>query len=51
MPLMPRAMKDKGTKIAFKLIGTPANLVKHRKTKQENAVAARLNFEESRLVR
>lgn len=51
MPLMPRVMKDKATKIAFKLIGTPANLIKHRKTEHEKRVAARLNFEESRLVR
>jgi hypothetical protein len=51
MPLMPRVKKGKGTKIAFKLLGTPANLVKHKKTARENEVTARLNFEESRLVR
>jgi len=51
MPLMPRVMKDKGTKIAFKLIGTPANLVKHKKTQHEKQIAARLNYEETRLTR
>ena len=50
MPLMPR-MKSKGQKIAQAIIGTPANLVKHRKTEHERMVRARLNDEETRLSR
>jgi len=51
MPLMPRVMTDKTTKVAFKILGVPANLAKNTKTKKQRQVDARLNFEESRLVR
>lgn len=50
MPLMPR-FKSKGSKIAYNILGTPANLIKHRKSERDTKVDKRLNFEESRLVR
>ena len=50
MPLMPR-FKSKGSKVCHAILGTPANLVKQRKTEHEKLVNARLNMEETRLVR
>ncbi len=50
MPLMPRA-KTKGQKVAFAILGTPANLVKKRRSEHEKMVNMRLNIEETRLSR
>ena len=47
---MPRPDK-KATKIIFNILGTPANLAKNRETAKERKLNARLNWEESRLVR
>ena len=50
MPVMPR-FKSKGSKIAFAIIGTPPNLIKTRQSEYDRKVNARLNWEETRLVR
>lgn len=50
MPLMPR-MKSKGERVAYAILGVPANMVKVRKTKREREISNRLNYEDSRLVR
>ena len=50
MPLMPRN-NSKGSKVCHNILGTPANLVKQRKTEHEKQVNARLNLEETRLSR
>lgn len=50
MPLMPRK-NSKGSKVAYAILGKPANLVKQKLSEHEKYVRARLTFEESRLVR
>ena len=50
MPLMPRA-KGKGKKVAYAILGTPANLIKRKKSEHERQVRERLTFEETRLSR
>ena len=50
MPLMPR-FKSKGSKVCHDILGTPPNLVKQRKSERDKIVNARLNLEETRLVR
>ena len=50
MPLMPRK-NSKGSKVAYAILGKPANMVKQNLSEHEKYVRARLNFEESRLVR
>ncbi len=50
MPLMPR-FKSKGSKVAYAILGTPANLMKHRSNQQSTKVNRRLIVEETRLVR
>lgn len=50
MPIMPR-FKSKGSKVCHNILGIPANLVKQRKSEREKIVTARLNMEETRLVR
>lgn len=49
MPAMPRFSK-KGTKIAYKLLGTPENMVKKNKGK-ESTVERQLLFQETARVR
>lgn len=49
MPAMPR-IKGKAQKIAYNILGIPANMRKY-KTKDSNKTKDRLNFEEMRLVR
>jgi hypothetical protein len=49
MPVMPRP-KGNGKKIAFKLLGVPANL-KEKKTEKQKRVNRRLAFEETSRVR
>ena len=49
MPVMPRLDK-KSTDIAFNILGTPANLSRKRK-KKEQEVNKRLLFEETSRVR
>ena len=50
MPLMPRPDK-KATKVAYALLGTPANLVKHKMSKHDQEVEMRLQSQETRLMR
>lgn len=49
MPAMPR-IPGKPTKIAYKILGVPANIAFHR-TKEEKAVNKRLIYEETTRVR
>lgn len=49
MPTMPRAL-SKATRVAYKIMGIPAN-VAHKRTKKEKEVNRRLVFEESSRVR
>lgn len=49
MPGMPRFSK-KGTKIAFKILGTPENILFRRKGK-ENKVDRQLLFQETTRIR
>ena len=49
MPSMPR-LPGKGTKIAFKILGVPANIAS-KKTKEQKAINRRLWFEETSRVR
>lgn len=49
MPAMPRFSK-KGTKIAFKILGTPENILFRRKGK-ENKVDRQLLFQETTRIR
>jgi hypothetical protein len=49
MPVMPRQNK-KATKIAFRILGKPANL-QSKPEKKEKSVKARLIFEETMRVR
>ena len=47
---MPRT-KSKGQKVAFAILGTPANLIKQKKSEHDKMVNRRLNIEETRLSR
>lgn len=49
MPAAPRA-KTKATKIAYKIMGVPAN-IQHKRTKAEKKIDHRLLFEETSRVR
>jgi hypothetical protein len=49
MPTMPR-IPSKATKIAYKVLGIPANL-KNKKTVEQRRVNQRLTFEETARVR
>lgn len=49
MPVMPR-MNKKAKKIAYKILGTPAN-IRHKPTPQEVYVNRRLLYEETYRVR
>lgn len=50
MPGMPRPNK-KAQKIAFDILGTPANLQKNNKSQEKRQVDKRLTFEETVRVR
>jgi hypothetical protein len=50
MPVAPR-QKTKATKIAFKILGKPANLQKHKLSKVQQKINNRLIFEETARVR
>ncbi len=50
MPIMPRPNK-KAEKVAFDILGTPANLQKDQKTPKQNKVNKELVFEETVRVR
>jgi hypothetical protein len=50
MPIMIRSNK-KATKVAFNILGVPANLRKVRMSERERDINKRLNFEETRLTR
>lgn len=45
MPAAPR-VKDKSTKIAYKVMGVPAN-IKHKRNKKEREINRRLLYEET----
>jgi hypothetical protein len=45
MPAMPRPI-SKATKVAYKIMGIPANIA-HKRTKEEKKVNKRLFFEET----
>lgn len=49
MPVMPRAL-TKATRVAYKVMGIPANIV-HKRTKKEKEVNRRLLFEETSRAR
>jgi hypothetical protein len=49
MPAMPRTL-SKSTKVAYKIMGIPANIA-HKRTKSEKVVNKRLMFEETFRVR
>lgn len=49
MPSMPR-MPGKGAKIAYKILGKPANIAE-KKTKEQREINRRLWFEETTRVR
>lgn len=48
MPSMPR-MKNRARKIAFNILGVPANIA-HKRSKTEEKIANRLLFEETSRV-
>jgi len=50
MPIMPR-VKGKAERIAYKILGIPANIRSKTKTVKNRKIKKRLNFEETRLVR
>lgn len=49
MPAMPRAL-GKSTKVAYKIMGMPANIA-HKRSKQEKKINKRLLYEETFRVR
>lgn len=49
MPAMPR-MLNKATRVAYKIMGIPANIA-HKRTKEEKKINKRLMFEETFRVR
>ena len=50
MPIMPR-VKGKAERIAYKILGVPANMRNKNRTVRNSKIKERLNFEETRLVR
>ena len=50
MPMMPR-VKGKAERIAYKILGIPANIRSDKKTVENRKIKERLNYEETRLVR
>jgi hypothetical protein len=50
MPAMPR-VKDKATKIAYRILGKPLNLQPNKEDKKQRKVRERLLFEETWRVR
>jgi len=50
MPAMVRDLKNKATKIAFKILGKPQNM-QVQESKKEFEVEKRLAYEDTRLVR
>ncbi len=51
MPVAPRLMNSKATKIAFKILGKPENLKKQHLTPFEVRIKQRLAFEASTKVK
>lgn len=49
MPVMPR-LNNKATKIAYKVVGIPAN-IKHKKTREEKRIDYKLRYDETSRVR
>jgi hypothetical protein len=49
MPTMPRSL-SKSTKVAYKIMGIPANIA-HKRTKKEKEINRRLMFEETSRAR
>lgn len=49
MPAMPR-IKNKSTKIAYKILGVPSNIA-HKKTPEEKNINHKLRYEETSRVR
>lgn len=45
MPSMPRILKDKATKIAFKILGKPITMV--RRTEPKTLIEKRVAYEEA----
>lgn len=50
MPVMPR-MSRKAQKIAYKVLGVPANMRKHKRVNRSKKVEQRLVFEETYRVK
>jgi hypothetical protein len=50
MPVMPR-IKGKAEKIAYKILGVPANLREKTKTAKSGKISKKLYYEDTRLVR
>lgn len=46
MPAMPR-FEGKAKKIAYSILGVPANMIEKKRTKAEKKIAQRLVFEET----
>jgi len=46
MPAMPRP-EGKGKKIAYKIMGVPANMIEKKKSKDQKKIDQRLVFEET----
>ncbi len=54
MPVMPRVQKaegKKGTKIAYKILGVPANLKPEKLSETQKKIKRRLIFEETARVK
>lgn len=49
MPIMKR-LNNKATKIAYKVVGTPAN-IRHKKTPEEKRIDYKLRYDETSRVR
>lgn len=50
MPIMPRS-KGKAEKIAYKILGVPANMREKTKTAKNRRISKKLYYEDTRLVR
>lgn len=50
MPAMPRVLKDKSTKVAFAILGTPSNLAS-KKTALQKEIDRRLLYDNTQRVR
>jgi hypothetical protein len=50
MPAAPRNPKNKGTKIAYAILGKPQNMIVQESAK-ERKIKRRLNYEDTSLIR